>query len=133
MMLTLVPNLISNLWKATPRPLRNNSHLMLAGINQTIFLSLWGVPEIKIGLDRLQGSFELDLISLNSEPDEMNYHTVWIYEKRNRIFFFKRGKLISHYRWSEFKEKWKKVKEGMPSRPPRKASGLLSTTLSLAA
>jgi hypothetical protein len=106
---------------------------MLAGINQTIFLSQWGVPEVKIGLDRLQGSFELDSISLNSVPDEMDNHMVWIYEKRNRIFFFKRGKLISHFRWSEYKERWKNIEEERDDRPLRKTSSLLSTTLSLAA
>jgi len=132
-MLTLVPNLISNLLRGPSRPPRNNSHLMLAGINQTVFLNQWGVPEIKISLDRLQGSYELDSLSLSTEPHEGDYHTVWIYEKKDRIFFFKRGKLISHFRWREFKEKWKKPKEETDSRPIRKASGLLATPLSLVA
>ncbi len=132
-MLTLVPNLISNLLRGPSRPPRNNSHLMLAGINQTIFLNQWGVPEIKISLDRLQGSYELDSLSLSTEPNEGDSHTVWIYEKKDRIFFFKRGKLISHFRWSEFREKWKKPKEETDFQPVRKASGLLATTLSLVA
>jgi len=136
-MLTLVPNLISNIWKGpsrpSTRPSRGNQHLMLAGINQTLFLNHWGIPEIKISLDRLQGYYELDSLSLNTEPSEEDNNTVWIYEKKDRIFFFKRGKLISHFRWSEFRENWKKSKEKTDSRPIRKVSGLLATTLSLVA
>lgn len=97
-MLTLVPNLISNTWKNPSRVRRGNQHLMLASITQTVFLNHWGVPDIKISLDRLQGSCDLDSLSLNTEPDEEDYHTVWIYEKKDRIFFFKRGKLVSHFR-----------------------------------
>ena len=132
-MLTLVPNLISNIWKSPSRPQRSSQHLMLAGINQTIFLNHWGVPDIKISLDRLQGSYELDSLSLNTEPNEDDYHTVWIYEKKDRIFFFKRGKLISHFRWSEFREKWKKPKEEPDFRSAKRAPGLLAMTLSLVA
>jgi len=132
-MLTLVPNLISNILKGSPRPPRSNQHLMLAGINQTVFLKNWGGPEIKIGLDRLQGHYELDSLSLDHEADEEDSHTVWIYEKKDRIFFFNKGKLVSHFRWSEFREKWKKPKGETEYRAPRKSSGLLATTLSLVA
>ena len=136
-MLTLVPNLISNIWKGpsrpSTRPSRGNQHLMLAGINQIIFLNHWGVPEIKISLDRLQGYYELDSLSLNTEPDDEDSHTVWIYEKKDRIFFFKRGKLVSHFIWSEFKEKWKRPKQEMDVRAPRKSSALFAMTLSLVA
>jgi hypothetical protein len=136
-MLTLVPNLISNIWKGPSRPStlpsRGNQHLMLAGINQIIFLNHWGVPEIKISLDRLQGYYELDSLSLNTEPDDEDSHTVWIYEKKDRIFFFKRGKLVSHFIWSEFKEKWKKPKQEAEVQAPRKSSALFAMTLSLVA
>ena len=132
-MLTLVPHLISNILKGPSRPSRNNQHLMLAGINQTVFLNHWGIPEIKISLDRLQGYYELDSLSLNTEPSEEDNNTVWIYEKKDRIFFFKRGKLISHFRWGEFREKWKKPEEEIDFRAPRKSSALLATTLSLVA
>ena len=130
-MLTLVPNLVSNIWKSPSRPHRTNHHLMLAGINQTIFLNHWGVPDIKISLDRLQGFYELDSLSLNTEANEEDCHTVWIYEKKDRIFFFKRGKLVSHFRWSEFREKWKKPQEEANFRFAKRASGLLATNLFL--
>jgi len=129
-MLTLVPNLISNVWKNPSRPRRANQHLMLAGINQTIFLNHWGVPDIKISLDRLQGSYELDSLSLNTEPSEEDFHTVWIYERKDRIFFFKKGKLVSHFRWSEFKERCKKPEVEPDFRSAKRASGFLATALS---
>jgi hypothetical protein len=106
---------------------------MLAGINQLIFINNWGIPEIKISLDRLEGYYELDSLSLNAEPEEEDPHTVWIYEKKDRILFFKRGKLVSHFRWSGFREKWKKPKEQMDSRASGKSSALLAMTLSLVA
>ncbi len=136
-MLTLVPNIISNIWKSPSRPSTRfsmgNQHLMLAGINQAIFLNNWGPPEIKISLDRLQGYYELDSLSLNTEPDDEDSHTVWIYEKKDRIFLFKRGKLVSHFRWSEFREKWKKPKREAEVQAPRKSSALFAMTLSLVA
>lgn len=137
-MLALVPNLISNIFKGSPRPSRSNrqgsnQHLMLAGINQLIFINNWGIPEIKLSLDRLQGYYELGSLSLNAEPEEEDPHTVWIYEKKDRILFFKRGKLVSHFRWSGFREKRKKPKEPMDSRASGKSSALLAMTLSLVA
>lgn len=132
-MLTLVPNLISNIWKNPSRVRRGNEHLMLASITQTVFLNHRGIPDIKISLDRLQGSCELDSLSFNTEPNEEDYHTVWIYEKKDRIFFFKRRKLVSHFRWSEFKEKWKKPQEERDFRFAKRASDLLAATLSLVA
>lgn len=132
-MLTLVPNLISNILKGPSRPSRGNQHLMLAGINQIIFLNNWGAPEIKISLDRLQGYYELDSLSFDTEPNEEDSHTVWIYEKKDRIFFFKRGKLVSHFRWSEFRDKWKKEKQETDVRASRKSSAFLAMTLSLVA
>lgn len=106
---------------------------MLAGIHQAVFLEQWGIPEIKISLDRLQGYYEMDSLSFNNEPSEEDYNTVWIYEKRDRIFFFKRRKLISHFRWRQFREKWKKPKEERDFRASRKASAALAMTLSLVA
>ncbi len=132
-MLTLVPNLISNILKGPPKSSRRTQHLMLAGINQAIFINHWGVPEIKISLDRLQGYYELDSLSLNNESNDEDSHTVWIYEKKDRIFFFKRGKLISHFRWSEFREKCKNPKEDISFQTSGKFSALLSSTFSLVA
>jgi hypothetical protein len=128
----VIPNLITNLLRRPSRP-AGHQHAMLTGIYQTVFLNQWGVPEIKISLDRLQGVFELDALFLNSEPSEDDNHTVWIYEKRDMILFFKRGRLVSHFRWSEFKERWKAAKEETVSQPNKRSSSFTGTPLSLVA
>jgi len=43
------------------------THQMLAGINRTVFLNQWGLPDINISLDHLLEFFELDFIFLNRD------------------------------------------------------------------
>jgi hypothetical protein len=132
-MLTLVPHLISNILKSSSRPLRGNQHLMLAGIHQTIFLNQWGEPETQIGLKRL-GSFDkLGSFFLIDDSAGEVHHSVWIYKKRDRILFFTKKRLISHARWSEFRERWRRPKEELDNRSPVKSPPFLTTTLSLVA
>src|SRR4030042_3135585 len=107
----VIPLLISNLLRRPSRP-AVHQHSMLTGIYQTVFLNQVGVPEIKISLDRFQGFFELDALFLKSEPSEEDSHRVWIYEKRDMILFFERGRLVSHFRGGEFRERWKATKGG---------------------
>jgi hypothetical protein len=107
-------------------------HSMLTGIYQTVFLHQWGVPEIKMSLDRLQGFYKLDVLLLDHEPSEED-HTVWIYEKRDKILFFKRGKLLSHFKWNEFKERWKATNDETVSQSDKKIPPLMGTALSLVA
>jgi len=126
----VLPALISNLLRRPSRPAAH-PHSMLTGIYQTVFLNQWGVPEVKISLDRLQGIFEVDALLLNSEPTEEDSHTVWIYEERDMILFFKRGRLVSHFKWSEFRERWKATKQEAVSPSNKKSVSLAGTTLSL--
>lgn len=109
----LIPFLkpISNILKTRYMPAKSRHHLMLAGINQRVFVNQWGNPDIRIGLDRLHGYYESDIMVLNEEPGTDDFNTVWIYEKRNRIFFFRKGRLTSHFRWNDFKDKWKSSQE----------------------
>ena len=132
-MLTAVPNLMSNLLKSSPRPSGRTQHLMLAGINQTIFLNQWGVPETQIGLKKLGSLDKLGSIFLIEDSAEEAHYSVWIYKKRDRILFFTKKRLISHSRWSEFREKWKKPNEETDLGAPRKSPALFATTLSLVA
>jgi len=125
-----IPTLISNLLRRPPRG-GAHPHALLTGIYQTVFLHQWGVPEIKISLDRLQGFFELDALFLNSEPTEEDSHTVWIYEKRDMILFFKRGRLVSHFKWGEFRERCKTTGEETVFPSNKKSLFLTGTTLSL--
>jgi hypothetical protein len=132
-MLTLVPSLMSNFLKSSPRPPGKTRHLMLAGINQTIFLNQWGIPETRIGLKRLGSLDKLGSLFLIEDSAEEALYSVWIYKKRDRILFFTKKRLISHSRWSEFREKWKKTNEETDLGAPRNSSPLFATTLSLVA
>lgn len=132
-MLTLAPRLISNILKGPSRPSRGNQHLMLAGIHQTIFLNQWGEPETQIGLKRLGSFNKLGSFFLTEDSAGEVHHSVWIYKKRDRILFFTKKKLISHSRWSEFRERGREPKEEPGGRSPMKSSPFLTTALSLVA
>jgi hypothetical protein len=132
-MLTVLPSLMSNFLRSSPRPSGKIPHLMLAGINQTLFLNQWGVPETRIGLKRIGSLDRLGSLFLIEDSAEEAYYSVWIYKKRDRILFFTKKRLISHSRWSEFREKWKKTNGEMGLGAPRKSSALFATTLSLVA
>ncbi len=131
----LVRNFIPNFLRQPPQTLSGGKphHQMLSGIHQTVFLNQWGFPEIRLSLDRMEGFFELDSISLKNDPGEGNLHSVWIYESKDKILFFKRGRLTSHFRWSDFKQRWSGSKEltnlkisTQTSRPKPKTFSLLS-------
>jgi hypothetical protein len=100
--------IFNNFFRPRPSYPRQNTHLMLAGINQKIFLNQWGEPDLKISLDRLQGFYSSRQIILKNEVSPEDHYTVWIYENKDRIFFFKRGSLISHLKWSQFKSRLKR-------------------------
>lgn len=138
-MLNSFPNIIPTFWrKPSPPvfskkpipPVRPNLHLMMSGIYQNTFLNQWGKPEFQIGLGRLAGFFKLDFLFINWERGEAGEYTTWIYEKRNRILFFRNKKLIFHFRWDEFKEKWKRPKEEVDSWLARRSRPTMLTSLS---
>jgi len=107
--------------------------MMLAGLSQKSFLSQWGEPEIQISLDRLEGFFSGQAIIVRVDSAEEFLHTVWIYEKQDRIFFFTRQRLTAHFKWSEFREQWKTYKEETRSRFIKKPSPFITATLALVA
>jgi len=125
-----VPNLISSLWKRPPVPVHANPYGMMAGLYQTLFSNQWGVPEFQVSLEKLAGFFRLDSLFLNIRPGEEDYYTVWIYEKKNKILFFRNKKLVLHFRWGEFKEKWKRPKEEVDSWLTRRPRVRMVTSLS---
>ena len=83
-------------------------HLLLRGINETVFLGQWGIPEIKISLNDLKEFFILDFLTVNIEITQNEFVAAWIYEKKNMVLFFKREKLISHFKWSQFKKRFRR-------------------------
>jgi hypothetical protein len=125
-----VPNLISSLWKRPPVPVQANPYGMMAGLYQTLFSNQWGVPEFQVSLEKLAGFFRLDSLFLNIRPGEEDYYTVWIYEKKNKILFFRNKKLVLHLRWDEFKEKRKRPKEEVDSWLTRRPRVRMVTSLS---
>ncbi len=129
----IVRNLISNFLRQSPQPFSGIKppHQMLSGIHQTVFLNQWGVPEIRFSLDRMEGFFALDSVSLKNDSGEETLHSVWIYESKDKILFFKRGRLISHFRWSGFKQRWRGPDEATDFKIPSKTPNPKSKTLSL--
>ena len=103
-----VLSVISNFRKPRPKYRTGQVHLKLAGMNQDIFARQWGAPEIDITLENLERFFSLDVLPLNSDSTENNPITVWIYEKVDMFVLFSKGKLIAHFKWSEFKERFKR-------------------------
>ena len=102
----------------------------MSGIYQNTFLSQWGTPEFQMGLGRLAGFFRLDFLLFNLAPGEGEEYTAWIYEKKNRILFFKNKKLVFHFRWDEFRDKWKRPKDEVDSWLTRGPRTRMVTSLS---
>jgi hypothetical protein len=126
-------SLTSSFLKTRPRHVVAHHHLMLAGINQSVFLKQWGEPETQMGLNPLGNLCKLGSLFLIVDSTEDVYHSVWIYKKRDRILFFTRKKLTSHFKWSEFKEKCNRPKGEMDSRLSSKPPVFTVTTLALVA
>jgi len=124
-----VLSLISNLCKPRPKYPTGQIHLKLAGINQGIFVRQWGAPEIDITLENLERFFSLDFLPTSSNTFEGDPTTVWIYEKMDMFVLFSKGKLIAHFKWSEFKERFKKPIAKVDSEGTKPPS-LIATTLS---
>jgi hypothetical protein len=129
-MMISVPSVISNLWKRPLVPVQPIPYGMMAGLYQTLFLNQWGAPEFQMGLGRLAGFFKLDFLFMNWGQTEAGEYTAWIYEKRNKILFFKNKKLLFHFRWDEFKEKWKRPKDEVDSWLTRRPRSTMVTSLS---
>jgi len=96
-------NLVSNIRKPRPRQLSERPHLMLAGINQKVFLSQWGEPETQVALNQLGRLNKMGTLFLITEPTEETLLSVWIYKKRDRILLFTKKRLISHFSCKKIK------------------------------
>jgi len=91
-----------------PLKMEGSPHLMLRGINDTVFLGQWGIPENKISLNDLKAFFSLYFLTVNIEIIQNEFVAAWIYEKKDMVLFFKGDKLISHFKWSQFKERFRR-------------------------
>ncbi len=127
-----VLSLISNFCKLRPRCSTGQVHLKLAGMNQDIFTRQWGAPQVDVTLETFQRFFSPDLLPPSADSPQNDPMTVWIYKKMDMFIIFRKGKLVAHYKWSEFKERSRKPPAAMaPDRgmPP----SLIATTLSMVA
>ena len=117
-----------------PLQMVDSLHLLLRGINETVFLGQWGIPEIKISFNDFKEFFILDFLTVNIEITPNEFVAAWIYEKKDMVLFFKGEKLISHFKWSQFKKRFRRpdqrdfsshdtsVKNGtLTGREPRKS------------
>ena len=99
-------------------------------MNQDIFVRQWGAPEIDITLENLKKSFSIDFLPSTRDTFENDPARAWVYEKMDMFILFRKGNLIAHFKWSEFKERSKRPISQIDSggtRPP----SLIATTLSL--
>lgn len=134
-----VLNFLSTFLKGfQPRRESAPPHAILAGLNAELFLRQWGAPEIKTTLGRIEALSKLqrlgtaeksNLLTQQDQPREAEVQsrtfvppslaqgpiTVWIYKKMDRILFFRGDKLISHFKWSQFKKSLVPPKEGIES------------------
>ena len=107
-MIVPVLGLASNLCEPQIGCRVDRTHQLLAGINRKVFLNQWGFPDIHISPDHLLEFFKLDFHCLNSDSLEKHSLTVWIYEKKDTFLIFRGNRLIFHFKWNAFKQKFKR-------------------------
>ena len=132
--MTIPPlKVIQNLGKRQPSHTTAHHHLMLAGISQIMLLQNWGNPEFHICLKRL-GSFseQKTLYLIVNSDDEADY-SILIYRRKDRILFFTKERLIFHFMWSGFEEKYNELKGGVDLNSIRISPPLIAKALSLVA
>ena len=81
-MLIPFPSPISNRYKRSHKHVVAHHHLMLAGIDQALFLNQWGEPETQVGLNPLGSMHKLGSLFLVVDPTDEVHHSIWIYKKR---------------------------------------------------
>jgi hypothetical protein len=132
--MTISPlKVIQNLGKRQPSHATAHHHLMLTGIRQTMLLQNWGKPEFHICLKRLRSfSRQKTLYLIVNSDDEADY-SILIYRKKDRILFFTKKRLILHFKWSGFEEKYNELKGGVDVNSIRISPPLIAKTLALVA
>ena len=108
---------IQNFGKGQPTSAPARHHLMLSGLSQTTFIKQWGQPDAQIPLKKLGSLPTRRSMYLVVHSDDEADYSVWIYRKLDRILFFTRKKLVSHFKWSGFEEHNKRLKDEMKKAP----------------
>jgi hypothetical protein len=115
--------LISSYWRRRSGGKGSSHHLMLAGIYQGVFLNQWGHAEIEIDLSPLKSYSRPDSAMNGIDSFMETLHTVWIYKRKNKVLFFTKKRLVSHFTWRGFEEKRRWLEEvnagtGVQFQPP---------------
>ncbi len=93
-------------WKPRSRDRTSRSHSVMAGIYQNAIFNQWGSPEIQISISHADTDRKPDSLKVRIPPPEEALDVVLIYKARNRIFFFKKKRLLFHFRWSDYGERY---------------------------
>ena len=121
-----IPELIKNLRKRPPSHAGAYHHLMLAGISQTMFIQNWGEPEIHISLKRLGGFLGGKSLYLVVNSDNDADFSILIYRKIGSVLFFTKKKLVTHFRWSGFEERYSKLEGELSKNSTRVSLSLIA-------
>jgi hypothetical protein len=105
---------------------------MLSGLNQTTFIKQWGEPDSQIPLKKLAGFYPKRSLYLVVRSDDEADYSVWIYKKRDRILFFTKKKLVSHFKWTGFEEERSRSRSA-PNPPSRIPPAFRNIPLALVA
>jgi hypothetical protein len=96
---------ISHLRKSRSKEIPEHPHSFMAGLNQKVFLTMWGEPETQVSLNQLGKLSKLGTMFLVTDPAEQAHTSVWIYRKKNSILLFTKEKLVSHFSFNRFRYK----------------------------
>jgi hypothetical protein len=99
-----------------------------------IFLSrTGGEPESRIPLKKLGHFYSRGILYVMIGSDEDADCSIWIYRKRDRILFFTKKKLISHFKWSGFEEQRQRARQVAHRAGKRNTTSFISSPLALVA
>ncbi len=76
----------------------------MAGICQNVFFRQWGSPEIEMNISCPNTHHIGDSVKVPIDKPADEFDVVLVYKARNRIFFFKRKKLLYHFKWNGYGE-----------------------------
>ncbi len=94
-------------------PFRNHLHKgrmthspsIMAGIYQNVFFKQWGSPEIEMNISCPNPHHACDSVKVPIDNPADEFDVVLVYKARNRIFFFKKKRLLYHFKWNGYGEK----------------------------
>jgi hypothetical protein len=124
---------IQNLGKKQPVHQMGPHPLMLTGIRQDIFLKNWGEPDIQISLKKLGSFHGRGALYLIVRSDDEADCSILIYKNKDKILFFIKKRLNTHFKWSRFEERRNRFKEEFEPGARRVPRAIVGNALALVA